>query len=77
MNDLQDKLEELRAHARECAKLNSLDEAERQLLGRLTVKLHELIADLESVMGGRTPAQVALATPPVPDDNDRNFEALD
>jgi|GEM_PF-5812997 hypothetical protein len=47
MSDFQVKLDQLRVHARDCARS---DHPERELLGKLSERLGELIADLESII---------------------------
>jgi hypothetical protein len=50
MNDFQGKLEQLRLHARDCARSAGLEHPERELLGKLSKRLDELIVDLENIV---------------------------
>lgn len=50
MSDFQDKLEQLRVHARDCTRYAGHDRPERELLGKLAERLDELVADLESML---------------------------
>ncbi len=50
MSDFQVKLEQLRMHARDCARSAGLDHPDRELLGKLGERLDELIADLEGLV---------------------------
>lgn len=52
MGDFQDKLEQLRMHARDCARYAGRDQPqpERELLGTLAERLDELVSDLESIL---------------------------
>jgi hypothetical protein len=60
MNDLQDKLEQLRVDAEDCMLISRLatDPAKRDLFARLAGQLHLMVAEVETVIGAKaTPSR--------------------